>query len=111
MYLETKINGRNVSCLIDTGATHSSMSRNIVKELDLPTSRVGKPINMWFVKGELYETKDVAMNVNLKCSTFEFKENFTLCEIDELDLIQMDIFFKTYTVDVMRKPIWCANLS
>jgi hypothetical protein len=32
LYLEAKINGRNVSCLVDTGATHSFMSPKLAKE-------------------------------------------------------------------------------
>jgi hypothetical protein len=58
-----------------------------------------------FAKGEPHETKEVALNVNLKCRTLEFKENFTFCEIDEVDLILGDTFFETHTVDVRRKPV------
>ena len=72
LYLEAQINGRNVSCLVDTGATHSFMSPKLAKELGLPTGRAGKPINVRFAKGEPHETKEVALNVNLKCGTFEF---------------------------------------
>jgi hypothetical protein len=75
------------------------------KELDLPTGRAGKPIKERYAKGEPHETDEVALNVNLKCGTFEFKENFTLCEMDEVDLILGDTFFETHTVDVRRKPV------
>jgi hypothetical protein len=105
LFLEAEINGRNVSCLVDTGATHSFMSPKFAKELVLPTGRAGKPINVRFAKGEPHETKEVALNVNLKCGTLEFKENFTLCEMDEVDLILGDTFFETHTVDVRRKPV------
>jgi hypothetical protein len=105
LYLEAEINGRNVSCLVDTRATHSFMSPKLAKELGLPTGRVGKPINVRFAKGEPHETKEVVLNVNLKCTTLEFKENFTLCKMDEVDLILGDTFFETHTVDVRRKPV------
>jgi hypothetical protein len=88
------------------------MSPELVKELGLPTGKTGKPINVRFAKGEPHEAKEVALNVNLKCGMFEFKENFTLCEIDEVDLILGDTFFETHTVDVRRKPVWlevCCN--
>jgi hypothetical protein len=73
--------------------------------LGLLTGRVGKPINVRFAKGEPHETNEVALNVNLKCGTLEFTKNFTLCEMDEVDLILGDTFFETHTVDVRRKPI------
>jgi hypothetical protein len=88
------------------------MSPKLAKELGLPTGRAGKPINVRFAKGEPHETKEVVWNVNLKCGMLEFKENFTLCEMDEVDLILEDTFFETHTVDVRRKPVWlvvCCN--
>jgi hypothetical protein len=105
LFLETKINGQNVLCLVDTGATHFFMSPKLAKELGLPTGRADKPINVRFAKGEPHETKEIALTVNLKCGTLEFKENFTLCEMNEMDLILGDTFFETHTVDVRRKPV------
>ena len=64
LYLEAKINGQNVSCLVYTGATHTFMSPKLAKELGLPTGRAGKPINMRSAKGEPHETKEVELNVN-----------------------------------------------
>ena len=87
LYLEAQINGKNVSCLVDTGATHSFMSPKLARELGLPTQRAGKPINVRFAKGEPHETKEVALHVNLKSGALEFVESFTLCEMDEVDLI------------------------
>ena len=55
LYLEAQINGKNVSCLVDTGATHSFMSPKLARELGLPTRRAGKPINVRFAKGEPHE--------------------------------------------------------
>lgn len=36
---------------------------------------------------------------------FEFKDNFTLSEMNEVDLILGDTFFETHTVDVRCKPV------
>jgi predicted aspartyl protease len=46
LYLKAKINGQNVSCLVDTGATHSFMNSRLTKDLGLPTGRAGKSINV-----------------------------------------------------------------
>ena len=105
LYLEAQINGKNVSCLVDTWTTHSFMSPKLAKELGLPTRRTGKPINARFAKDEPHETKEVALNMTLKCGTLEFVESFTLCEMDEVDLILGDTFFETHTVGVRRKPV------
>ena len=51
LYLEAQINGKNVSCLVDTGAMHSFMSPKLARELGLPTQRAGKSINVRFAKG------------------------------------------------------------
>ena len=105
LYLEAQINGKNVSCLVDTWATHSFMSPKLARELVLSTWRAGKPIKVQFAKGELHETKEVALRVNLKNGALEFVESFTLCEMDEVDLILGDTFFEAHTVDVRCKPV------
>ena len=105
LYLEAQINGKNVSCLIDTGAIHSFMSPKLARELGLPMWRAGKPINVRFANGEPHETKEVALHVNLKSGALEFVESFTLCEMDEVDLILGDTFFEAHTMDVRRKPV------
>lgn len=84
---------------------HYFVKPELVKELGLPTRKVGKPIIMRFVKGRPYETKDLALNVNLNCTTFEFKESFTHCEVNMVDLILEDVFFEIDTVDVRHKSV------
>jgi hypothetical protein len=42
--------------------------------------------------------------VTLEYEKLEFKEGFTLCEMDEVDLILGDTFFVAHIVDVRRKP-------
>ena len=103
LYLEARINGKNVSRLVDIGAMHSFMNPKLAKQLGLPMWRAGKPINVWFAKGEPYETKEVALHVNLKSGALEFVESFTLCEMNEVDLILGDTFFEAHIVNMRRK--------
>ena len=105
LYLEAQINGKIVSCLVDTGATHSFMSPKLARKLGLPTRRAGKPINVQSAKEKPHETKEVALHVNLKSGALEFVESFTLCEMDEVDLILGDTFFEAHTVDVRHKLV------
>ena len=95
LYFEAQINRKNVSSLVDTRATHSFMSLKLAKELGLPLQRASKPIKVWFVKDKLYEMKEVTLHVTLESRTLAFVESFILCEMDEVDLILVDTFFKT----------------
>lgn len=104
LFLEAQVKDKDVSCLVDTGATHSFMSPKLARELGLPLQKASKPINVRFAKGEPHKTEEVALQVTLRCGTLEFVENFTLCEMDEVDLILGDTFFEAHTVDVRRKP-------
>jgi clan AA aspartic protease (TIGR02281 family) len=104
LYLEAQINGKQVSYLVDTGATHSFMSPKLAKELGLPTKEVSKPINVPFAKGERHQAKEVALDVTLRNGVWEFVENFTLCEMDEVDVILGDTFLESHAMDVRRKP-------
>ena len=56
------------------------MSPNLVRELGLWMQKANKPINVLFAKGELYKTKEVALDVNLEYEKLEFRDNFTLCK-------------------------------
>jgi predicted aspartyl protease len=52
LYPEARIIGRNLSCLVDTGAMQSFMNPNLDNELDLQVQKESKPINVRFAKGE-----------------------------------------------------------
>jgi predicted aspartyl protease len=60
LYLEAQIRNRGLSCLIDTGTTHSFMSLNLATELGLRVQKASKPINVCFAKGIPHKTKEVA---------------------------------------------------
>jgi hypothetical protein len=45
------------------------------------------------------------LDVTLKFEMLEFREKFSLCPMDEVDLIFCDTFFEVHAVDVKRKPI------
>ena len=78
---------KDVSSLVDTSATHFFVSPKLAKESSLPTRNVIKLINMRFAKGKPHETKEAVLHVTLNCGPLEFIKSFTLCEIDEVDII------------------------
>ena len=51
MFLQGRINDQHVSMLVDTGASHSFMSPQMVKSLGLFSMRVDNPIELRFAKG------------------------------------------------------------
>ena len=105
LYLKVQINENNVLCLVDARATDSFMSLKFAKKLGSPTRRVDKSINMRFAKGELHETKDVALHMTLKRRTLEFVESFILMRSTWWTSFWGALIFKTYTVHVRRKPV------
>ena len=55
--------------LVDTGASHSFMSPQMVKLLGLVPMRVDNPIEVRFAKGEPQVTGQVVGNVRIECGT------------------------------------------
>ena len=98
--------GKSDNCfLLDTGATHSFVSPEAAKKMGLHFSKASKPIEVRFAKGKPHQTCLVAMGVEVKCQNFTFVENFTVCEMDGIDLILGNTFFDTYGVDIRRRPL------
>jgi hypothetical protein len=58
-----------------------------------------------FRKGKPHQTCLVATRVEVKCQNFTFVENFTVCEMDWIDLILCNTLFDTYGVDIRRRPL------
>jgi hypothetical protein len=74
----------------DIEAMHSSMSPNLAKELNLQMQKASNPINVYFAKDKLYNIKEVALDVIVERKKLEFRKSFTLCKMDEVDLILND---------------------
>lgn len=54
-------------------------------------------------KAKPYKTMDVVLDVTLECERFEFRENFILYEMHEVNLILDNTFFEAHTIDVRWK--------
>ena len=67
MFFQGQINDQHVSMLVDTGASHSFMSRQMVKSLGLFPMRVDNPIDVRFAKGEPQVAGRVVGNVPMEC--------------------------------------------
>ena len=75
MFLQGRINDQHVSMLVDTGASHSFMSTQMVKSLGLFPMRVDNPIQVRFAKGEPQVARRVVGNVPIEYGTWEGEES------------------------------------
>ena len=73
IFLQGQINDQHVSMLVDTRASHSFMSPQMVKSLELFSMRVDNPIKVRFAKGEPQVTGQVMGNVPIECETWKEK--------------------------------------
>ena len=96
MFLQGQINDQHVFMLVDTGASHSFMSPQMVKSLGLFSMRVDNPIKVRFAKGEPQVAGQVVGNVSIECEMWKGEESFTICEMDDIDVVLGLTFLEGY---------------
>ena len=96
MFLHCQINDQHVSMLVDTGASHSFMSPQMVKSLGLVPMRVDNPIEVRFANDEPHVAGRVVGNVPIECGTWKGEESFTICEINDIEVVLGLTFLKAY---------------
>jgi len=75
------------------------MSPRLAIELGLQFKESNKSMKVQFAKGKLHKTSKVATNMEVKSGKFTFVEDFTMCDMDGVDLILGNTFLDTYVVD------------
>ena len=68
----------------------------MVKSLGLVPMRVDHPIEVRFAKSEPQVAGQVVGNVPIKCETWKEEENFTICEMDDIDVVLGLMFLEAY---------------
>ena len=68
----------------------------MVKSLGLFPMRVDNPIKVRFAKGEPQVAGRVVENVPIACETWKKKESFTICEMDDIDVVLGLTFLEAY---------------
>ena len=82
--------------LVDTGASYLFMSSQMVELLRLVLMRVDNPIKVRFAKGEPQVAGQVVRNVLIECRTWKEEENFTICEMDDINVVLGLTFLEAY---------------
>ncbi len=65
------------------------------------TKLVADPITMQLAQGIARPSFNITLNVGLFCRGIQFFENFTLCDLDNFDVILGNTFLDAYKVDFL----------
>ena len=68
----------------------------MVKSLGLFLMRIDNPIKVRFAKGEPQVAGRVVENVSIECGTWKREESFTICEMDDIDVVLGLTFLEAY---------------
>ena len=98
MYVPCVVNGRKVLALIDTGATHSFVSKGMALELGLKTGIHNSKIKA--VNSQAKQIDGMARNVRIRLGDYEGRMDLMVIEMDDFDLIIGNAFMRTAGVGV-----------
>ena len=103
IYFQGKLRGINVSLLLDSGATNLFVNEQCVERLGLETNSMAKSIKVGFAQDSI-QAIQVAKGLCFKCGVRSFKENFTMCSLDEVDFILGNTILHYYSVEIRQRP-------
>ena len=98
MYVPCVVNGRAVSALVDTGATHNFVSNGMALELGLKTRINSGKIKA--VNSQATRIVGIARNVPISLGEYEGRLDLTVIELDDFDLILGISFMRSAGVGV-----------
>jgi len=101
--LRCKINNKLVCCFLDLKATNSFMTLQVVERLEIKIILLIYPIMVHLAQGISRPLFGVLLDVKMFCFRgVQFFENFTLCELNNFDVILMNTFLDVYEVDIFH---------
>ena len=98
MYVPLVVNGRKVSALVDTGATHSFISTGMALKIGLKT--VNNTSKIKAVNSQARSVEGIARNVRICLGDYEGQTDLMVIEMDDFDLIIGNAFMGTAGVGV-----------
>lgn len=112
--LRCKVNNEFVCCLLDSRATNLFITLQVVERLEIKTKLMVDPITMHLAQGISRPSFIVALSVELFCRGIQFFENFTLCDLDNFDVILRNMFLDVYEINIFyngNKVRVCAKVG
>ena len=98
IYVPCVVNGRAVSALVDTGATHNFVSNGMALELGLKTGIVTSKVKA--VNSQARQVQGIARNVGICLGKYEGRVDLMVIELDDFDLILGNPFMRSAGVGV-----------
>jgi len=90
-----------VGYFLDWKMTNSFMIPQVTKWLGVKTKLVVDPITVQLAQGITRPSFNVVLNFWLFCRGVQFVANFTLCDVDNFDVILQNTFLDAYKVDFL----------
>jgi hypothetical protein len=101
--LKCKINNKLVFCFLDLRATNSFMILQVVERLEVKIILLIDPIMVHLAQGISRPLFGVLVDVKMFCFRgVQVFENFTLCELNNFDVILRNTFLDVYEVDIFH---------
>ncbi|KAL8441241.1 hypothetical protein Emed_007593 [Eimeria media] len=80
-YLEISISGKPLLALLDTGATHNLISRDLVDDLQLPKTKLDEPTRMILGNGKAMDLQEIVKELRCRAGELHFKINAVIAPI------------------------------
>ena len=103
IYLKDKVNGTNITMLIDTRASNSFMTPECAARLKLEVSETASHVKINFALRSCHVAQ-VAKEVRFKAGDVKFDEDFTICGLEGVDVVLGNMFLHYYDVEVRQRP-------
>jgi len=99
--LNYKIDDKLVYFFLGSRVTNSFMTPQATKQFGIKTKLVADPIMVQLAQGIARSLLNVVLRVKLFCGGVQFFENFTLCDLNNFDVILGNTFLDAYEVDIL----------
>ncbi len=89
-------------CFLDSKATNLFMNPHATKQFGINTKLVTNPIMVQLAQGIARPLFNVTLGIKFFCGRIQFFENFTMCDLDNFDVILGNIFWDAYKIDIFH---------
>ena len=85
---------------LDFGVTNSFITPQMVEQLGVKTELVTNPNMVQLAQGIVRPLLIVMLRIKLICGRIQIFENFTMCDLDNFDVILRNTFLDAYEIDI-----------
>jgi len=100
--LNCKINNKTVGCLLDSRVTNSFMILKAVQQFRVKIELMEDPITVQLAQGIARPSLNIMSSLKPFCKGIPFFKNFTVCDLNNFDIIIRNTFLNAYKVNILR---------